>query len=267
MLDFGSKRKSFAHDGSTMGATGLKNAVEIEIDRVIRKPQIRTSMDENKLNELADSITEHGVLQPIRIRWSEQDNAYIAIAGHRRLEASIIAGKDTIPAVIAEVDEQVASYEQAVENLQREDLKPSERARGFQAMLDTQGISKNELARRLGIGKATVLRSLQLLELDEATLSSLDAGEINEAEARRILAQRAAEQQPEEEGSGRKKRKEKGKREIKMVVDGYTLIIKSRKVLDDERIQEALAAAMEKLGQKKPAIHNHDNDFENRQAA
>ena len=52
-----------------------------------------------------------------------------------------------------------------------------------------------------------------------------------------------------------------------MVVDGYTLIIKSRKVLDDERIQEALAAAMEKLGQKKPAIHNHDNDFENRQAA
>ena len=252
MLEFGSRRKSFAHDSSTMGANGLKNAVEIEIDRVIRKPQIRQTLDENKLNELADSITEHGVLQPIRIRWSEADGAYVVIAGHRRLEASIIAGKTTVPAVIAEVSEQDASYEQAVENIQREDLKPTERARGFQAILDAQQISKNELARRLGIGKATVIRSLQLLELDDATLASLDAGEINESDARKILAQRAAEEKQESDASaGRKKKKEKGKKEVKIVVDSYTITVKSRKVLDDARVLEALQSASEKIAPQR----------------
>ncbi len=264
-MQFGSIRKSFAHDSSTMGATGLKNAVEIEIDRLVRKPQIRKSFDENKLNELADSITEHGVLQPIRIRWSDDDNAYVVVAGHRRLEASVIAGRHTIPAVIAEVSEQDASYEQAIENIQREDLKPTERARGFQAIIDAQGISRNELARRLGIGKATVIRSLQLLDLDEATLASLDAGEINESDARRILAQRSAEQQPEE--GGRKKKKEKGKREIKMVVDGYTLSIKARKVLDDDRIREALTAAMAKMGESSTEDQHHEDSLGNRHAA
>ena len=267
MMQFGSKRKSFAHDASTMGANGLKNAVEIELDRLVRKPQIRQTFDENKLNELADSITEHGVLQPIRIRWSDDDGAYVVIAGHRRLEASIIAGKNTIPAVIAEVSEHDASYEQAVENIQREDLKPTERARGFQAIIDAQQISKNELARRLGIGKATVIRSLQLLELDDATLASLDAGEINEAEARRILAQRAAEEKPQSEAAGgKKKKKEKGKKEVKIVVDGYTLVVKARKILDDDRIREALTAALAKMGEA-PAEDHQEEDFEHRQAA
>lgn len=245
-MEFGSRRKSLVVDASTSGTSSLSGAVEIELDRLVRNPQIRTSMDPEKLAELADSIREHGVLQPIRIRWSAADAEYVVIAGHRRMEASMLAGRTTIPAIIADVDEAAASYEQAIENLQREDLRPSDKARGFAAILETQQISRNELARRLGIGKATVLRSLQLLELDSETLARLDDGEINESEARKILAARSSENDKSSASTGKKK-KQKGAREMKITVDGYTVVVKARKVLDDDRVTEALQAALAKV--------------------
>lgn len=244
-MQFGSLRKSLVVDASTSGTQGLAGAVEIELDRLIRNPQIRKTLDSDKLRELAESIKDHGVLQPIRIRWSEQEAAYIVIAGHRRMEASMLAGKSTIPAIIADVDEAQASYEQAIENIQREDLKPSERARGFAAILETQGISRNELAKQLGIGKATVLRSLQLLELDDVTLQRLDSGELNESAARKILAMRSEEQVSKGDAPKSKpSKKPRGAKEIKLTVEGYTVTVKARRVLDDARVLEALTSAL-----------------------
>lgn len=256
-MEFGSRRKSLVVDASTSGTSSLAGAVEIELDRLVRNPQIRTSMDPEKLAELADSIREHGVLQPIRIRWSAEGSEYVVIAGHRRMEASMLAGKSSIPAIIADVNEAAASYEQAIENLQREDLRPSDRARGFAAILETQQISRNELARRLGIGKATVLRSLQLLELDSDTLKRLDDGDINESDARKILAERTLNAEQSDSPGSKKPKKQKGSRETKITVDGYTVVVKARKILDDARVAEALQAALKKIS-SEPGIQIHE---------
>lgn len=153
---------------------------EIPIASIDRDPnQPRISFDEEKLNELADSIKTYGVLSPIIVQPSKVAGRYKLVAGERRFRASQIAGRQTIPAMIDREGSENAERTlamQLVENLQRADLSPLERAQAIGALRDTFNLSVRDVAERLGVSKSMVQRSLEILELPDDLLNALKEG-------------------------------------------------------------------------------------------
>lgn len=152
----------------------------LAIDSIDRdKKQPRRSFDEERLSELAQSIKTYGVLSPILVKPGSSAGRYTLISGERRLRASHLAGLSAIPAL---VDQQEDSSEertlamQLVENLQRTDLTPLERAHAIGALRDGHKLSVREIADRLGISKSMVQRSLEILELPDDLLNALKEG-------------------------------------------------------------------------------------------
>ncbi len=141
--------------------------------------QPRTTFDEQRLQELAESLKRHGQIQPIRVRRSGVVGRYIVVAGERRWRAAILAGLATIQAVvIAErTDIDRVREEQIVENLQRADLSPIESAHAYRALIDRWQCSQAELARRLGVSTATLSRTLSLLQAPQETQARIAGGE------------------------------------------------------------------------------------------
>jgi ParB family chromosome partitioning protein len=136
---------------------------EVPVSKILPNPaQPRLSYDEESLTELADSIREHGVLQPILVRPS--GGKFELIAGERRWRASGMAGRETIPAIVVEFDEQTALEVSIIENLQREDVSPLEEATMFRKMTDTFGYSVRQLAQKVGKDKGYVENRLRLSE-------------------------------------------------------------------------------------------------------
>jgi ParB family chromosome partitioning protein len=136
---------------------------EVPIAKILPNPaQPRLSYDEESLTELADSIREHGVLQPILVR--PAGTKYELIAGERRWRASGMAGRETIPAIVVEFDEQTALEVSIIENLQREDVSPLEEAVMFRKMTDTFGYSVRQLAQKVGKDKGYVENRLRLTD-------------------------------------------------------------------------------------------------------
>jgi ParB family chromosome partitioning protein len=134
---------------------------EVPVSRILPNPaQPRLSYDEESLTELADSIREHGVLQPILVRPS--GSKYELIAGERRWRASGMVGRETIPAIVVEFDEQTALEVSIIENLQREDVSPLEEAAMFRKMTETFGYSVRQLAQKVGKDKGYVENRLRL---------------------------------------------------------------------------------------------------------
>ena len=134
---------------------------EVPVSRILPNPaQPRLSYDEESLTELADSIREHGVLQPILVRPS--GTKYELIAGERRWRASGMVGRETIPAIVVEFDEQTALEVSIIENLQREDVSPLEEAAMFRKMTETFGYSVRQLAQKVGKDKGYVENRLRL---------------------------------------------------------------------------------------------------------
>jgi ParB family transcriptional regulator, chromosome partitioning protein len=134
---------------------------EVPVSKILPNPaQPRLSYDEESLTELADSIREHGVLQPILVR--PAGTKYELIAGERRWRASGMAGRETIPAIVAEFDEQTALEVSIIENLQREDVSPLEEAVMFRRMTETFGYSVRQLAQKVGKDKGYVENRLRL---------------------------------------------------------------------------------------------------------
>jgi len=134
---------------------------EVPVSKILPNPaQPRLSYDEESLTELADSIREHGVLQPILVR--PAGTKYELIAGERRWRASGMAGRETIPAIVAEFDEQTALEVSIIENLQREDVSPLEEAAMFRRMTETFGYSVRQLAQKVGKDKGYVENRLRL---------------------------------------------------------------------------------------------------------
>ena len=156
---------------------------EIEPDR----GQPRKDFDEEALQELANSIREHGVLQPIILR-SLKDDGYRIVAGERRFRAAHIAGLSTIPAIIRDFNEQQAMEAALVENLQREDLNPLEEANGYQTLLSQSELTQEEVAKRVGKSRSTVTNSLRLLSLPEHTLELIRLGSISSGHAKALLS-------------------------------------------------------------------------------
>ena len=134
---------------------------DLPVSKILPNPaQPRLSYDEESLTELADSIREHGVLQPILVR--PAGTKYELIAGERRWRASGMAGRETIPAIVVEFDEQTALEVSIIENLQREDVSPLEEATMFRRMTDTFGYSVRQLAQKVGKDKGYVENRLRL---------------------------------------------------------------------------------------------------------
>jgi ParB family chromosome partitioning protein len=159
---------------------------EVELRRIRPNPnQPRRTFDPDALEELRNSIREHGVLQPIVLRPAGE--GYELVAGERRFRASRLAGRDTIPAVIRQVTDEQMLELALVENVQRSDLDAMEKARGFQALQTQLGLSQDQVAARVGLQRATVANHLRLLELPGAVQEAVRNGLLGMGHARALL--------------------------------------------------------------------------------
>ncbi|MBM3989877.1 MAG: ParB/RepB/Spo0J family partition protein [Planctomycetes bacterium] len=155
--------------------------------------QPRVTMDPAGLEELRDSIGNHGVLQPIVVR--KIDGRYQIISGERRWRAARLAGLERIPAVLREVVSDNEMLELAlVENVQRRDLDPLERARGFKALMEGLGITQEAVAIKVGLKRATVANHMRLLELPDKVQQAVGKGLLSMGHARALLGLSTAEQ-------------------------------------------------------------------------
>lgn len=153
-----------------------------------RKNQPRKYFEEESLQELADSIKTHGVLQPILVRENEQTGMYEIIAGERRWRASKIAGINEIPAVIFDGDDLKAAQVALIENIQREDLNPLEEALGYRDLIERFGLTQEQVAAQVGKSRPTITNLMRLLDLPEGVLEMLRDGKISSGHARALLA-------------------------------------------------------------------------------
>ncbi len=158
------------------------NINEIEPNR----SQPRKDFDEEALSSLAESIAQHGLIQPIVVR-STIDGGYTIIAGERRWRASRLAGLTEIPVVVKETDEQSVMEMALVENLQRENLNPVEEAMGYKALIDEYGLTQDEVATKMAKSRSAVANALRLLNLRENELEALKLGQISAGHARALL--------------------------------------------------------------------------------
>jgi ParB family chromosome partitioning protein len=165
----------------------------LEGDRVRRIPiesispmpgQPRVTFNPQELNELAESIRENGILQPVLVR--ETDDGYQLIAGERRWQASQRAGLDTIPALIKNVDEREAYQLALIENIQREDLNALEVARAFQRLIEDYGMTQQDVAKQVGKDRATVANYLRILSLPRQILRAVEEGALGFGHARAL---------------------------------------------------------------------------------
>jgi ParB family transcriptional regulator, chromosome partitioning protein len=163
------------------GVARSKAALEIPIEKIERDPaQPREEFDPEALARLAGSIAARGLLQPVRVRWSEEQGRYILIAGERRWRAAGMAGLKALTCIVE--DREIPPAEllaiQVTENALREDLNPMERARAFRTLMDLNGWSGNQLAKELGISQSGVVQALALLELPSPVQDLVDRGEL-----------------------------------------------------------------------------------------
>ncbi len=152
-----------------------------------RKDQPRKTFDQEDLQLLADSISEHGVIQPIVVRQIEGTDRYEIIAGERRWRASKIAGLSEIPAVIMTGDDLKIAEIALIENVQRKDLNPVEEALAYRALIDNFKLTQEEVSRQAGKSRSAVANMLRLLELPDDVLILLRDGSLSMGHARAIL--------------------------------------------------------------------------------
>lgn len=168
---------------------GQQDVTTLRISQIEPNPnQPRRTFEEASLQQLADSIAIHGVIQPIAVRRGKNEGFYEIIAGERRWRAAKLAGVVTIPAVILELDDAAAAQAALIENIQREDLNPVEEAKAYQTLLDTYGMTQENLAKQLGKSRSQITNMLRLLDLDEAILQALATGELTIGHAKALLS-------------------------------------------------------------------------------
>ncbi|HEV7662069.1 MAG TPA: ParB/RepB/Spo0J family partition protein [Chloroflexota bacterium] len=160
---------------------------EIAVDTIRPNPwQPRTHFDPTELEELANSIRQHGVLQPVLVS-QQPDGSFQLITGERRWRAVQLAGLATVPALVKEVTPQASLELALVENIQRRDLNPLEEAHAYRQLLEEHGLTQEALAQRIGKSRVAVTNTLRLLQLPEEVRQALANGELSEGHARAIL--------------------------------------------------------------------------------
>ena len=162
----------------------LKNLKITEVEP--NREQARKRFDQEALEELAGSIKEYGLIQPIVV--TKKDDYYSIVAGERRWRASKIAGLTEIPAIIREDDEKINAEISLIENMQREDLNPIEKATGIKTLMDNYGMSQEEVAKKLGKARSTIANWTRVLNLDPRVLEMVKEGKITEGHCKALLA-------------------------------------------------------------------------------
>lgn len=161
-----------------------------------RAEQPRANFDEASLGELAESLSEYGMIQPITARRLE-NGYYQIIAGERRWRAARLAGLKEVPVRVVEADDRLATELALVENLQREDLNPVEEAQGYRTLLEVYGLSQEEAARRVGKSRPTVTNALRLLTLAPEVQQFVEQGLLSAGHARALVSVKPDEKQIE----------------------------------------------------------------------
>ncbi len=166
----------------------------VDINLIVPNPyQPRKEFSDEKLNELAESIRVHGVIQPLLVR--EHQGKYQLIAGERRLRASKLVGLTEVPIVIRDMTDQVMMEVALVENLQREDLNPIEEAEAYRRLMDEFKTTQDEIARRVGRSRPAIANTLRLLNLPSEIQSDLAKGTLTMGHARPLLSLKTAKEQ------------------------------------------------------------------------
>lgn len=173
----------FVDNSVSSDSTSTLPVSEISPDRT----QPRKNFPDESLSELADSIREHGVLQPILVR-PVSGGSYRIVAGERRWRAARLAGLDSVPVIIKDMSDAEAFSVALVENLQREDLNPVEEAEGYKQLADMQGWTQEQIASKVGKSRPSVANAMRLLSLPESVLALLKDGRITAGHAKAILS-------------------------------------------------------------------------------
>ncbi len=169
------------------------NSAEVQVKKTLRlselepnRSQPRKNFDETAIAALADSLREHGVLQPLLVRALPNGN-YQIVAGERRWRAARMAGLDEVPVIIKDLDDKEAAQIALIENLQREDLDPIEEAQGYRYLQDEHGMKQDEIARTVGRSRSAVANAMRLLRLPEEIQNMLIERTLTAGHARALL--------------------------------------------------------------------------------
>ncbi len=169
--------------------SGSGETSEVSLEKIEPNPfQPRQKFDDEKINELAASIKEHGVLQAVVLAPAREDDRYYLVAGERRCRAAKLAGLEKVPAVIKSYDSKQMLEIALIENLQREDLNPVEEARAYKKLMSEFSYTQDELARRIGKSRPSVANTMRLLSLPTYVIKALEEGQITSGQARPLLA-------------------------------------------------------------------------------
>ena len=170
-------------------ASGVSDSItSLPLQKVEPNPrQPRRMFDEEELQALADSIAEHGIVQPLAVR-DEGNGYYMIIAGERRWRAARLAGLDEVPVVVLEADDRTVMELALVENLQRQDLNPMEEAEGYRVLMEDYGLTQEQTAERVGKSRPAVANALRLLALPDEVRELVESGALSAGHARAILS-------------------------------------------------------------------------------
>lgn len=173
-----------------------KTILQVPIEDIIpNRFQPRLAFDDASLSDLALSIKQHGIIQPLVLR--RKNDKYEIIAGERRFKAAKLAGLASVPAVISNLDDNASAEVAIVENIQRKDLTAIEEAKSYQSLLDKGYMTQDELARKMGLSQSAISNKLRLLTLDESVQEAILAEKISERHARTLLKVPSHEKQKE----------------------------------------------------------------------
>jgi ParB family transcriptional regulator, chromosome partitioning protein len=177
-------------DGEMAQAAGSRDlVVDVAIDSIDKNPyQTRYLFDQQEMIELRDSINEHGVVQPVVVRPAEEKGRYILVLGERRLRASKMAGKDTVPALVRRLSPQQAAEMTVLENVVREDLNPIEQAEAYRVLSQQFNLTQAQIAQRIGVSRESVANHMRLLRLPEELKEHVALGRLGFSEARELLS-------------------------------------------------------------------------------
>ena len=167
--------------------SGQETITKLPLQKVEPNPnQPRRSFDEEELQALADSIAEHGILQPLAVR-ALDGGFYQIIAGERRWRAARMAGLDEVPVVVLDADDRTVMELALIENLQRQDLNPMEEAEGYRQLMEQYNLTQEETAQRVGKSRSAVANALRLLNLCPSVRAMVEDGRLTSGHARTIL--------------------------------------------------------------------------------
>ena len=170
-------------------AISASSVVNLDVTLIDANPyQTRYMFEEEGLNELAVSIREHGVVQPVVVRPAADEGRYILVLGERRLRASKMVGKDTIPALVRRLSLQQAAEMTVLENVVRQDLNPVEQAEAFRVLSKEFNLTQMQIAQRIGVSRETVSNYMRLLRLPEEVMKHVLEGRLSFSDAREILS-------------------------------------------------------------------------------